>query len=261
MLTIGSVPYANARPLLEGLDADGGVRLVLETPSRLALHLAAGELDAALVPSVEVLRDPRRPIVPAGCISSRGPVASVSLFCREPLRPGARVLVDESSLTSAALVRILLAGPLGVPGARFDPCPPTVDPRSADADAVVLIGDPCLVQDRGGLGEMDLGDAWTRWTGLPFVWALWAARDEAAAAAVGPVLAEARRRGREALPAIVRREAARLRIPEDSMRRYLTRHIRHDLGAQERRGLERFRAECRKAGLIGEFASGALPRP
>jgi len=227
------------------------VRLVLEPPSRLARHLAAGDLDVALVPSVEVFRDPRRVIVPAGCISSRGPVASVSLFCRGPLGPGARVWLDESSLTSAALVRILLDGPLGAPGARYEPCPPSTDPREAAADAVLLIGDPCLVLDRRDLVEVDLGAAWTRWTGLPFVWAVWAARDAEAARTVAPILAEARRRGEADLPAIVRREAVRLRIPEESMRRYLTHHIRHGLGEEERRGLERFRQECARAGLAG----------
>src|SRR5258706_7306861 len=215
MFTIGSVPYANARPLLEGLAERDGVRLVREPPSRLAGLLGGGELDVALVPSVEHFRNPEWVIVPGGCISSRGPVASVSLFCRGPFPPGPRILVDASSLTSAALLRILLPGPPGILGARFEPCPPTVDPRTADADGVLLIGDPCLVQDRGGLGEIDLRDAWTRWTGLPFVWAVWAARDEAAAAVAGPLLEEARRKGREAMPAIVRREAERLQVAEE----------------------------------------------
>ena len=258
MLAIGSVPYANARPLLVGLDGDPGIRLVLEPPSRLARHLAAGELDAALVPSIVVLRDPRRVIVPAGCIASRGPVASVSLFCRRPLGPGALVWLDESSLTSVGLVRILLDGPLGAPGARFEPCPPSTDPRDAAADAVLLIGDPCLVLDRRHLEEIDLGAVWTRWTGLPFVWAVWAARDAAAAVVVAPVLEAARRRGIASMAEVVRAEAARLRIPEESMRRYLTHHIRHDLGEEERRGLERFRQECGRAGLLAAPVAAAV---
>ncbi len=257
MLAIGSVPYANARPLLAGLDGDPSVRLVLEPPARLARHLARGDFDAALVPSIEVIRDPGRVVVPSGCISSRGAVASVSLFCRGPLGPGALVWLDESSLTSAALVRILLEGPLGVPGARFETCPASTDPREAPSDAVLLIGDPCLVLDRRGLEEIDLGAAWTRWTGLPFVWAVWAARDAAAAQAVAPVLDAARRRGIEGLDGIVRREAERLRIPPDAMRRYLTHHIRHDLGEEERRGLERFRQECVRAGLAGRSPAEA----
>ena len=250
MLVLGSVPYANARPLLAGLDADPGVRLVLEPPSLLARRLAAGELDAALVPSIEALRDPRRVVVPAGCIASRGPVASVSLFHRAPLRPGARVGLDASSLTSAALARILLAGPLSLPGCRFETCPPTTDPRRAPFDATLLIGDPCLVLPREGLLEIDLGDAWTRWTGLPFTWAVWAARDGDAAAAAAPVLSAARRRGEADLQRIVAREAARLGLAEAAMDRYLRVHIRRDLGDDERRGLDRFRAEAARAGLL-----------
>jgi chorismate dehydratase len=249
VLSIGSVPYANARPLLAGLDREPGVRLVLQPPSRLARLLAEGDLDAALVPSVETFRNPRWSVVPAGCIASRGPVASVSLFSRGPVRPGARVWLDESSLTSVALVRLLLDGPLGAAGARFESCPPSTDPRECPADAVLLIGDPCLVQDRTGLLETDLGEAWTRWTGLPFVWALWAARDAAAAGAVAPHLEAARRRGAETLDEVIAAEAARLGLPVDSMRKYLTRNIRHGFGEEEGRGLARFREECVRAGL------------
>ncbi len=249
MLSLGSVPYANARPLIEGLAGDPAVRLVLEAPSRLARRLADGELDAALVPSVVVIKNPSRVLVPAGCISSKGRVTSVSLFCRKPLRRGARILLDSSSLTSAHLVRILLDGPLGAPGASFETCPPTLDPRLADADAVLLIGDPALVLDRAGLGEVDLGEAWTRWTGLPFVWAVWAARDGAAARNAEPVLRAARRRGEAALPSIVDREAARLGMDRGVMERYLGGHIRFDLGPDERAGLERFRAECLRSGI------------
>jgi len=250
MLVLGSVPYANARPLREGLDRRDGVRLVLETPSVLARLLAAGDLDAALVPSVEVLRHPRRPLVPGGCIASRGPVASVGLFSREPLRPGMRVLLDASSRTSAALARLLLAGPLGAPGCTFEECAPEADPRTAAGDAVLLIGDAALVLGRRGLREADLGEAWTAWTGLPFVWALWAARDEEAAARAEPLLREARERGERRLPEIAAEEAARLGLARGVVEDYLSRNIRRDFGEEERRGLARFREECARAGLV-----------
>lgn len=250
MLVLGTVPYANAAPLVEGLDALPGVRLVREVPALLARRLAAGEVDAALVPSVAALRDPRLVPVPGACLGSRGPVKSVSLLGRRAPGPGARVLLDDASLTSAALARILLAGPLAAPGASFGPCPAGTDPRTADADAVLLIGDPALLQDRRGLVEIDLGEAWTRWTRLPFVWAVWAARDAAAARAAEPVLREARERGARELPAIVDREAARLGLDRAVVDRYLRVHIRYAFGVEERRGLDRFREECAGAGLL-----------
>ncbi len=250
MVVLGTVPYANAAPLVEGLDALPGVRLVREVPSVLARRLDAGDLDAALVPSVAALRDPRLVVVPAACLASRGAVGSVSLFGRKAPGPGARVLLDDSSLTSAALARILLAGPLGAPGATFAPCPPTADPGAADADAVLLIGDGALLLDRRGLVEIDLGEAWTRWTGLPFVWAVWAARDAAAARKAEPLLREAREQGARALPSIVDREAARLGMDRAAVERYLTRSIQYGFGEEERRGLRRFREECGGAGLL-----------
>ncbi len=251
MLHVGSVPHCNAKPLLEGLEAEPNVRLSLAPPSTLASRLLAGDLDVALVPSVETFRHPGLVLVPAGCVASSGAVTSVGLFAREPLAPGARVLLDRSSRTSQALARLLLAGPLRVPGARFEDCDPaTTDPRTADADAVLLIGDRALLLPREGLLETDLGEAWTAWTGLPFVWAVWAARDEACAREAGPVLRRARDRGRANLSAVVWREAGRLGVEERVIGRYLTRHVRHDLGPEERRGLERFREECARGGLL-----------
>ncbi len=251
MLHIGSVPYANARPLLEGLDGDANVRLTLAPPAILADRLAAGDLDIALVPSVEYFRRPGSVLVPEGCIASRGAVASVALFHRAAAIPaGARVLVDASSRTSAALLRVLCAGPLGIAGATFASCPPETDPAAADGDAVLLIGDRALTLDRAGLHETDLGEAWTRWTGLPFVWAVWVARDEGIAAEAVPLLRRARSRGAENLSAVVWREAGRLGIQEAVMGRYLTRHIRHELGEEERAGLRRFGEECRALALL-----------
>jgi chorismate dehydratase len=242
MLVLGAVAYANAEPLLEGLAEEPGVRLLRETPAALARLLDAGELDAALLPVVHLFRNPGLLPVGDGGIASEGPVESVCLFGRAAPGPGARILLDDSSLTSAALARILLAGPLGAPGATFAPCPPDTDPRAADADGVLLIGDAALRVRRGGLHAIDLGEAWTAWTGLPFVWAAWGARTEAAAAAAAPLLDRARARGLRDLDAVADRAAARLGLPAEDLRRYLRERIRHVLGPAERRGADRFRA-------------------
>jgi predicted solute-binding protein len=79
---------------------------------------------------------------------------------------------------------------------------------------------------------------------------VWAARGEDVAAEAEPLLRAARRRGEENLSAIVWREAGRLGIDETVMGRYLTRHIRFDLGDEERAGLERFREETGALGLL-----------
>ena len=59
MWRLGTVPYLNALPLVGGLADAPGVELVEELPSRLAPRLRSGELDLALVSSVELFRTPR----------------------------------------------------------------------------------------------------------------------------------------------------------------------------------------------------------
>jgi chorismate dehydratase len=249
MLRLGAVPYANAAPLLEGLGDAPDATLERLVPSDLARRMEEGRLDAALLPSAEVLRRGLVVVPEGGCIASLGEVESVALFSRAPLRAAGAaplLLLDRSSRTSAALVRILAAGPLGLPGARYGDAGPETDPRTAPAAAVLLIGDPALVLDRRGLEVLDLGDAWTRWTGLPFVWAVWGARDAAAARSAAPLLAAARARGEAGVPSLAAREAARLRLPAARLERYLRDRIRRDLGGEERRGMARFAEELRR---------------
>ena len=105
MLRIGSVPYLNARPLLEGLDAVAPVRR--EVPSRLAGLLAAGALDVALTPVVEAFDHPEMSVVPGAAVTAHGPVESVLLFCRSEPGSARTVALDASSRTSADLVRVL----------------------------------------------------------------------------------------------------------------------------------------------------------
>jgi len=248
---IGSVPYLNARPLLEGLDRSGPLRL--EVPSRLAGLLAAGELDVALTPVVEAFDHPEMTIVPAGAVTAHGPVESVLLFCRT--RPGdARVVaLDTSSRTSADLVRVLYRFRWG--GApRFVPRSPDPDVRQADADAVLLIGDPALRARWEGPPPVDLGEEWSRWTGLPFVFAVWLARDAASASAAAPLLTAAAAAGRICLDRIADDGAREFGLDRGRVLRYLSECLRYDLGDPERRGMERFR-ELR-AGLQGVDGAG-----
>ena len=86
-IRVGAVSYLNAKPLYYGLcDIAPDVRLTMDVPSRLAEQLAAGELDVALIPSVEYLRGVGRgyEIIPGFAIAARGPVRSVKLFSRVP---------------------------------------------------------------------------------------------------------------------------------------------------------------------------------
>ena len=80
-IRVGAVSYLNTKPLIYELTRIAPqIDLRLEVPSRLADQLATGELDLALIPSVESFQDPEYTIVSDACIGCRGPVLSVKLF-------------------------------------------------------------------------------------------------------------------------------------------------------------------------------------
>ena len=107
---VGAVSYLNAKPLYYGLcDLLPQVRLSMDVPSRLAELLAAGELDVALIPSVEYLRGATRgyEIIPGFAIAAHGPVRSVKLFSRVPWHRIERLALDAGSRTSQVLAQDL----------------------------------------------------------------------------------------------------------------------------------------------------------
>jgi len=249
---VGAVQYLNTRPLVHGLAA-AGVDVRYDLPSRLADRLAGRALDVALIPSIEVFRGGHR-IVSDACIGCRGPVMSVKLFFRTaPGRVGT-LAVDEGSRTSAALARILLAEKHGVVP-RLESLPIGAGLADTRADAVLLIGDRAIGDSAGGrfAGAFqlmwDLGDEWCRWTGLPFVFAVWAAREGVEASDLSRRLSAARDAGRANLAAIAAAEAAAHGLTVPQCLGYLRDNLHYDLGPQEREALDAFRSLAARLGL------------
>jgi chorismate dehydratase len=261
-LRLGVVAYLNAAPLVQGLDSDPGVEIVRDVPSRIADALHAGHIDLGVIPSIEYAAGDYA-IVPGVAIASRGPVRSVSLFHRRPLSEIRCVALDSSSRTSAALLRILLHDRLGR-DPEYVVMPPSLDDMLAAADAALLIGDRALYFE-GQESRLDLGQEWTERTGLPFVWAFWAGRRDAAAPADVGRLQASLAHGLEALPAIAstyngagalgggraRAEGgapSRLRaaLNED----YLRRNILYRLAEAESAGLSEFYRRAFGLGLM-----------
>lgn len=203
-LTIGRIPYINCYPVYGAIDR-GLVRIDAElvdgVPTALNALMAQGKLDVSVVSAVEYARDSRRYLLlPDLAISCDGPVRSVMLFSKRPATELSqrRVLVSRSSMTSVALLELLFdnvwhAHPLFVPTdaeisdvARFGT--EEHEARLVIGDAALLLESSSAARDhRGGNSShhgaipdypcaYDLGDEWKRWTGLPFVFAVWVAQ-------------------------------------------------------------------------------------
>ncbi|MHC5010073.1 MAG: menaquinone biosynthetic enzyme MqnA/MqnD family protein [Planctomycetota bacterium] len=248
MFTLGVVPYLNAQPLLVGLE--GRARLVEAVPSRLSALLVAGEVDVALLPVAEAARGVGDGYVGNFGIVSEGAVGSVLLFLRRPLAAVESVLLDPSSRSSAALLRFLLAQ-AGRTDVSFVEAPrPAPDPTTAKEHAVLLIGDPALERAETWTDDLlDLGEAWTEQTGLPFVYARWTARSGLSRGdreALAALLDEAGAAGRACREEIARTWARARGEDEEAAVRYLLHNVHCTIGEREREGLARFEAVVRE---------------
>ncbi len=254
MIRIGAVSYLNTKPLIHGLRErlPGVGELSLNLPSRLADDLASGRLDVALIPSVEYFRGDRYRIVSDAAIACRGPVWSVRLLSRVPVKRIKRLALDEGSRTSAAMVRVLLSEMYGL-------TPETVSlgmdqtPEAIDADAILMIGDRAMHPERGVYEEIwDLGDRWCRWTETPFVFAMWVARHGVDTSGLAEVLQASRDAGVESLEAIAAQQAGQHGLTKEDLHRYFAENLHFTLGQRERAGLQEFRQRSTALGLAGD---------
>ncbi len=241
-LRIGCVPYLNARPLVWGIED----RVTFEVPALLADRFAAGAYDVALLPVFEVFREPGAAIVDGVSISGDGAVRSVILAHREPLESLSTIAMDPSSRTSANLLRVLLAERYGLKP-QFTARPN--EPRGTGVPPVarLIIGDPALDFQNNrppGWHILDLGQAWHEWTGLPFVFAVWAMR-AGLPAGIAPALQDVAAAGCSARPEIAASEPD----PAAALD-YLTSNIRYGLGDGEKQAMVRFRDLLETHGLL-----------
>jgi chorismate dehydratase len=228
---VGSVGYLNAVPLTRGLEEE----VLYATPSKLAKLLRKDELDAGLVSIVEVLFNNRYDILDGIAIASLGEVKSVLLAHRRPLEEAREIYCDPASLTSVELLRVLLAER----GLKPEFKPLQSYALAQLPDYALLIGDPALDFLLGPHEHeiWDLGAAWYELTQLPFVYAVWALRRGVENSTLKRLLREARDFGLDTMDTIIRsRTEYTLQFRQD----YLGWHIHFHLGADEKRGLNRF---------------------
>jgi len=240
-IRIGAVEYLNTKPLICDLETLApNIELILEVPSRLADLLADGQLDVALIPAIEYFRAGSYTVVPDISIASRGPVLSVTLFSRLPWAGIRWVALDEGSCTSATLCQILLRRKYGI-APEIVPLPLAQAAEGSDADAVLLIGDRAMRACLPGFAHAyDLGQEWHDWTGLPFVYAVWAVREGVDLGPAEAALVESKRRGCARIGEIAHEQAPKLGLDAGFCRRYLANIIHFDLGPREQAGLHHY---------------------
>jgi chorismate dehydratase len=232
---IGSVPYLNARPLHWTIQDP----VAFLEPSQLVLELAAGRLQAALVPVAEVLENAHAyHIVDGVAIGSLNSVYSVVLIHGLPIVRLKTIALDPASKTSNQLIRVLLE--------KYYRLKPSYVSPDAPAEGQLIIGDPAIAYRQSHPDEryLDLAQSWHAHTGLPFVFAVWAVRRETPdAQGLAKNLRAAAKAGLAA-----RGEIARSHFEF----RYLTEHLYYHLGNPQKKAIAHFASDLVEIGYLAK---------
>lgn len=245
--------YLNSAPLLWSFTRgarQGTVDLIDAVPAACADQLRKGTVDVALIPVIEYQRIAKGAVVPNVCVGSRERVRSVVMATKvNNLRAVRRVALDESSRTSAALLKIIFREFLGFEP-EWTPRSSDVEQMLADNDGALIIGDPAMTFPRDHLQVFDLASMWREHTGLGFVFAMWMVRDEASPAARKIDFAGARDEGVSQVEEIIDFYEPLLGLSREELRTYLCDNISFSLDDEMRAGLELYFKLAHKHGLI-----------
>jgi chorismate dehydratase len=257
-LKFGFHDFINAQPLLIPLKEKAqqlGVTMVTGSPASLAERLRVGELDLAMIPSIEYLKDPGQyRLLPGIAVASRGPVDTVLFASRLPLKEVQSVALDVRSRTSAALLQVLFREAFS-PNVSLEPADPDPQTMLKNHDAALIIGDPAfgLRAAYPNLQIVDLSELWFEQTGKTFVHAIVAVRngielDQKFLATVQG----AKEEGRSRIESIAQAESQQLGITFETCLDYLSKKIIYDLGEVEMTGLQHFRDICFEKGILDQ---------
>jgi chorismate dehydratase len=226
------------------------VSLLDAVPARCADLLAKKAVDVGLVPVIEYQRLNDVVVVPDVCVGSRERVRSVVLAIKvDSLKDVRRIALDESSRTSAALLKIIFREYLG-----FEPewtsSAPDVGQMLANNDGALIIGDPGMTFARESLQLFDMAELWRQHTGLGFVFAVWMAGSESIEKARKVDFAAARDEGLARVDEIVAYYEPLLSLSATELYSYLSENISFSISEEMRAGMDLYYDLAHRHGLI-----------
>ncbi|MBP7147780.1 MAG: hypothetical protein KBD01_09560 [Acidobacteria bacterium] len=251
-LRVGAPPDLHGAVLSCGLDLppwSERVEFVREPPARLAAGMRAGELDIALLPLHEALRDQAYDIVPGLSVCSLGAAGIAALHRWRALPKIARIAAREPGHVAGPLVRALFAAS-GVNAPELVSWEGPPEAARAVADAVLVTGDDALRAAAGEAQRLDLGGAWTSLTRQPFVWSLWAARPGTVDRPTYALLHAARTRGRHDLERLVQEHARATERDLSGLLRQVHESVVYRLGRRQLAAIEEFWTTAAGAGIL-----------
>ncbi len=243
---IGGVSFFNARPILFGLEDDSQIDLYEAPPAQLAVGIDDGSFLAGLVPSIDYQKtDEDWIILPFAAIGSDGPVLTVQVFSKCPPEEVESVACDLDSHTSIVLSQIIFKHCFGQK-LKMEP----LHDSPSSKQAVLLIGDKVLKHLNQWPYSVDLGEYWQKLTGLPFVYAFWAAKARQNLDWLASKLLKTCDEGLKNIDKIIVENAHNHGFEPDIARQYLTENLTFEFTQDHQKGLAKFYELAYECGLV-----------
>ncbi len=277
---ISIVEYLNTAPLVWGFTDGplaGKYELSFTVPSQCAEALRRGDVDVAIIPSIEYQRIDNIVVLPDMAVAAKDEVRSILVVAKKPIELAKRIALDTSSRASQALVKILADGLWGIKP-EFVDAPPDASEMLQSADAALIIGDPALriamkmeaLAAKVASGEdcckgdpedmpvpgfettfvYDVAYQWREMTGTPCVLAIWAGRPEVMTPEVIADFQASKQYGVSRLREISEAAAIKLDMPPRALERYLYENIHFGLEPEYLEGLRLYYEKAAALGLI-----------
>ncbi len=273
-MRIAASTYLNSAPLVYSF-SQGSLRHKYEflgdaAPSRCAAMLAAGQCEIALIPVIEYQRIPGLLVIPDVAVASKKRVQSVLIASRCSLQEVRRMTLDTSSRTSQTLVKILFERQYGSHPIFTERTPDFAagcENMFEDSDAALVIGDPAMrlaaLAPQLGVQIYDLAEEWRAMTGLPFVFAVWAARAEVIKnqEVIAKDFLAAKLEGMSKLNQIAASYAEELGLLQQNLLAYLQDNVNYDLDPENIAGMRRYFALAAECGFIAKCQPIEFLRP
>ncbi|OGL44948.1 MAG: hypothetical protein A2149_06380 [Candidatus Schekmanbacteria bacterium RBG_16_38_11] len=248
-IKVGCHNFLNSKPFILPLirgDLKHHFEIILDTPVKISELLRKGKLDVGFIPSIEYLKNKNLKLIPDICIASDGEVKSVILLSKKEIKKIKTVALDKRSKTSVALLKILFKKFYKVNVKYLE----DTKANQQKADSKLIIGDEALfftypARVPAASQELpcyifDLGKEWKKFTKLPFVFAVIAAKPTVNLDYVRETLLKAKSIGIRDIADIAMKTADQAGLSYNQCYNYLSDKIKYGLGRKELKGLSRF---------------------
>ena len=175
-ISVIAVEYLNTALFVRGLrdlKQQGLITLSLNNPAFCAENLRNGIAQVGLVPVAAIPELKPDSVFSKYCIGAKGPVHTVRLLSNKPLKELKTILLDSHSRTSARLVELLAKKYWGIEVSFKHAEAGFEKGEHSDDTGILVIGDKVFAIEDQFSYSLDLADEWTKWTGMPFVFAVW----------------------------------------------------------------------------------------